>query len=90
MSPTLPLLEFAIIDILEELVMTLGNNQHSLVVSERFTKLVWIVSIRAATAECAAKAFETYWDMTYGPPRILLSEYGRKLSSQDFYTRVRS
>lgn len=58
--PALALLQFVAINILGELVTTPRKNEYLLVISDRFSKLVRAVPLRATTADAVAKAFVTH------------------------------
>jgi hypothetical protein len=58
-------LEFVEIDILRPLPKTAHGNRFLLVISDRFSKLTWIISMRTTTALAVAKAFCTHFLFSY-------------------------
>lgn len=77
-------LEFVSIDILGPLPRSSGGHRYLLVITDRYTKFVRTVPLRAITALTVAKAFCEHWVFAYGPPVCLLSDNGGQFTSKFF------
>ena len=77
-------LEFVALDILGELIKTPRGNCYMLVISDRFSKLIRTVPLKAVTASDVAKAFVHHWAFPYGAPIWLLSDNGKQFIAKLF------
>ena len=69
------------IDILGPLKKTKRNFRWILVITDRFTKLTQVISMKKVTAQHVAIAFVEHWVFKYGPPKTLLSDNGSNFAS---------
>ena len=72
------------IDILGPLKKTKRNFRWILVITDRFTKLTQVISMKKVTAQHVAIAFVEHWVFKYGPPKTLLSDNGSNFASKLF------
>lgn len=83
-SLALTSMEFSAGEILGKLVTSPRTNKYLLVMSDRYSKLVLTVQIQSIIAKSVVNAFVTYWVMDYDPPRRLLSNNGKQITSKFF------
>lgn len=71
-------------DFLGSLLKTRRVNLHLLVITDRFTNLTVTVPMSNTTALKMAGAFTTHWVFNNGPPRSLLTDNSKQLTSKFF------
>lgn len=77
-------LEFVTLNRLGELIATERGNRYLLVISDRFSKLVWVVPMERVEAFDIARAFVHHWVFSYGPPRhivVILVDDGKEFTA---------
>ncbi|CDF38002.1 unnamed protein product [Chondrus crispus] len=82
-------LESLAIDILGPLQKMKAGKQFLLVITDRFTKLTQVMTLRTVTAYTVAVAFCDAWVFKYGVPRSLLSDNGPQFNAKFLHSTCR-
>lgn len=82
--PTTRTLEDVAIDILGPLPESKREYRFLLIISDRFTKLTQVTTLRRITAYNVTVAFCESWVFKYGPPRTLQSDNDTQFASKLF------
>ena len=72
------------IDILRVLIKAPRGNRYMLVISDRFSKLIWTVPLKKIAASEVAKPFVRHRVFPYGAPIWLLSDNGKQFIAKLF------
>jgi len=81
--PTEPLTDLCM-DRLGPLSRTAAENEHLLVIVDRFSKMTRAIPLERIDAESIAAALLDYWVAVYGPPATVLSDNGPQVRSTFF------
>lgn len=84
MFPAATLLEFVAFRILAQLLTTKRVNQFLLVITDRFSNLVSVVSLKNILEGTVAEVFVNIWVLVYGPPKWLFSDSASLITSKFF------
>ena len=77
-------LESLSIDILGPLTKTKKGHRFLLVITDRFTKLTQVISLKRIDAYTVAVTFVEAWIFKYGPPKTLISDNSKQFAAKFF------
>lgn len=81
---TIPFVE---IDLISELIRIRSGNRFNLVITELFIKIVWKISLKKIMENAVGRVFVHSSVFVYGPPVVVLSDNGTKITYR-FFTGI--